>query len=611
MILSPVQQYLERLHETAQQNRSGAPADYIPQLGTVSPELFGICLTSADGYTYEVGDTQHTFTIQSISKPFTYGLALMQQGFDAVDAKVDVEPSGEAFNEISLTPGTGQPRNPMINAGAITATSLVNDDGPGRFETIRAVYSAFAGRELGVDDSVFASEQGSGYRNLALAYLLRSFGIIEEDPAPIVDDYFRQCSIEVTCRDLSMMAATLANNGVNPLSGERLFSADVVERVLSVMGTSGMYDGAGSWVTHVGMPAKSGVGGGIIAVLPGQVGIAVFSPPLNEHGNSVRGVQVCEQMSQELQLHFVRAIRSGRTAVHASHSIDQRPSGVRRNDEALRVLSEHGRSAWIFELSGDLLFAGTETVIREISSLPEEVRWVVIDFLRVDEVSDVARQALTNLYRQARLADIQFVLVDPRGRLRDMVQDPELTGEGQPGPPPVVASGQEAREWCEARVLEAFGENLETVDHGRIFESSLFADLDSEEARQLRSLMQSHTYQDGEVVLEINEPFAGIFFIVEGRVVAFGKGYDGELVRLTSLGPGNTFGELALAVGKIQNTRVVASGALEVLVLEESTMEALEGENPELALKLWKALARGGYELLDRKLQETAVRLSC
>lgn len=610
MMTSPIHDYLERLHSRGRQNRSGAPADYIPQLRTVSSDLFGICLTTADGYVYEVGDSRYPFTIQSISKPFTYGLALMQRGFDAVDAKVDVEPSGEAFNEISLAPGSGRPRNPMINAGAITATSLVGDDGAGRFEAIRCLYSAFAGRSLSVDESVFMSEQGSGYRNLALAYLLRSFGIIDNDPAPIVDAYFRQCSVEVTCRDLGMMAATLANNGVHPVSGECLFSLDVVERVLSVMGTSGMYDGAGNWMTHVGMPAKSGVGGGIIAVLPGQFGIAVFSPPLNEHGNSVRGVEVCQQMSRDLQLHFVRAIRSGRSAVHSSHSIDQVPSGARRSEEAQRVLDEHGHSAWVFELTGDLLFAGTETVVREISALSEQVRWVVIDLLRVDEVSEVAHQALADLYLQAHKAGVEVMLVDPRSRLRALREDPSLAGSAEPGPPPVVATRQEALEWCEARVLDRFGEGSQAGVHGRVFDSSLFAELDQDEAMRLRSLMRSQVFRDGDLVLEPGEPFAGVFFIVEGRVEIFAHGYDGGLVRLIALNPGTTFGELSLAAGKVQNTRVVALGELEVLVLDEATITALEEEDRGLALKLWKALARGGYELLDRKLQETAVRLS-
>ena len=186
------------------------------------PDSFAICLATSDGYVYEAGDSRKRFAIQSISKPFTYALALADRGLAAVAAKVDVEPSGEPFNEISLDPITERPRNPMINAGAITCASLIAGDSPEeRFERIRAFYSRFAGRELQLDQDMFASEDRTGNRNRAIGYMLRSFGILDEDPQTTLAVYFRQCSIEVDCRDLSLMAATLADSGVNrsPASG--------------------------------------------------------------------------------------------------------------------------------------------------------------------------------------------------------------------------------------------------------------------------------------------------------------------------------------------------------------------------------------------------------
>ena len=259
---SPVQAYLERLHARHAGLREGAVATYIPELAKADPEWFGVCLATVDGRVYEVGDAQQPFTIQSISKPIAYGLALEYRGRAAVAKKVGVEPTGEAFNSISLAPGTGCPLNPMINAGAIATTSLIAGRSPAdRLERLLAVFSLYAGRPLGIDETVYRSEKDTGHRNRAIGHMLRNFDVLTTDPDAALDLYFGQCSIAVTCRDLSVIAATLANGGVNPLTGERALRHDLVESVLSVMTTCGMYDFAGEWVYSVGLPAKSGVAG--------------------------------------------------------------------------------------------------------------------------------------------------------------------------------------------------------------------------------------------------------------------------------------------------------------------------------------------------------------
>src|SRR5215831_13963787 len=300
MLGSPIQMYIDRLHEEYAGLDAGEVATYIPELAKADPAWFGICLATTDGCVYEAGDTRQPFTIQSISKPITYGLALEDRSPGPVLEKVGVEPSGEAFNSISLAPGTGAPLNPMINAGAIATASLVaGHSEEDRLQRLLAVFSLYAGRALSIDDRVYESERATGHRNRAIGHLLRSFGIITDDPQAALDLYFRQCSIAVDCRDLSLMAATLANGGVNPRTGERAVRHDLVERILSIMATCGMYDFAGEWVYAVGLPAKSGVGGGILAVLPGQLGIGVFSPRLDEHGNSYRGLKICEALARE------------------------------------------------------------------------------------------------------------------------------------------------------------------------------------------------------------------------------------------------------------------------------------------------------------------------
>lgn len=303
---SPVQQYLQAIADACA-GTDGAVAGYIPELAAADPDRFAMCLATVDGQVYQVGDASHRYSIQSISKPFTYALALQDRGVEAVTAKVGVEPSGDAFNEISLAPGTGRPRNPMINAGAITAASLVDGtDGADRFDRVLAWYGRFAGRGLDVDEAVYTSELATAHRNRGLAHLLREFDILTGDPEEVLDQYIRQCAISVDTRDLALMAATLANGGVHPRGGEPVLEAGVVERVLSVMTTCGMYDAAGDWVSSVGIPAKSGIGGGILGAVPNRCGIATYSPRLDEHGNPVRGIRIFRRLSPDLDLHLLR-----------------------------------------------------------------------------------------------------------------------------------------------------------------------------------------------------------------------------------------------------------------------------------------------------------------
>lgn len=242
-MLSPIQEYLENLHARYAPVMEGHVADYIPELSKADPKWFGICIATRDGHVYEVGDTRQLFTIQSISKALAYGLALEDRGEEHVLKRIGVEPSGEAFNAISLKEGSGAPFNPMINAGAIaTCGQVLEKDGKSRFERLLAYLSGFAGRDLDVDDVVYRSESETGHRNRAIGWLLRNFGIVDEDPHETLETYFQQCSIRVTCRDLALMGATLANQGVQPVTRKRAIASEYVDNVLGVMATCGMYD---------------------------------------------------------------------------------------------------------------------------------------------------------------------------------------------------------------------------------------------------------------------------------------------------------------------------------------------------------------------------------
>lgn len=299
--------YLAELHSKYQSLYEGRVANYIPEIAQANPDWFGICVVDLEGRSYAIGDCEQAFTVQSISKPFVYGLALEEHGRDYVLAKIDVEPTGDPFNSIiRLDDRSKRPSNPMVNAGAIATANLIGGgdaDPTERLNRILKMFHLYTGHPVYVDMSVFVSERTTGHRNRAIAHLMLNFGMIDERIDETLDLYFQQCSVLVTCRDLAIMAATLANNGVNPLTNERVVSALNLKYILSVMYTCGMYDFSGEWCYRIGLPAKSGVTGGILAVVPNKMGVAVFSPLLEPRGNSLRGIRVCEDLSERYGLH--------------------------------------------------------------------------------------------------------------------------------------------------------------------------------------------------------------------------------------------------------------------------------------------------------------------
>jgi glutaminase len=276
-----------------------------PEEGKVDQDRFGVCLQTLDGDRYAAGDSDETFPLQSISKVFTYGMALADCGRERVLEHVGVEPSGDAFNSLVLDEHHNRPFNPMVNAGALATTNLIaGTDQADKMRRLLALLRCFAGNDaLEVDAATFEAELRGADRNRATAYLMRADGMLTGDVEATLALYLQQCSVRVDIRDLALMAATLANGGVNPVTGAVALRRDLVRDVLSVMYTCGMYDFAGQWAFSIGVPAKSGVSGGLLVVIPGKMGIAVFSPGLDRFGNSVRGTRVCEEISQRLGLH--------------------------------------------------------------------------------------------------------------------------------------------------------------------------------------------------------------------------------------------------------------------------------------------------------------------
>ena len=274
--------------------QEGKNADYIPALAKVDPKIYGIALVTADGKVYTAGDIKSEVSIQSVSKPFTLAKVIDEQGPEAIEKTIGVDATGMRFNsivsvEFSQKALGGPEMNSLVNPGAIATTSMVK--GTTRDEVWKSIlsfYSDFAGRPLSVNQEVFKSEAETNQRNQAIGALMYAYGYIKNKPEQATDIYTEQCAVSVNAKDLAMMAATLANGGKNPVTGKQAMSAKNVPYVLAVMATAGLYDDSGKWLYHTGLPAKSGVGGGILAVAPGKFGIAVISPPLDEAGNSVR-----------------------------------------------------------------------------------------------------------------------------------------------------------------------------------------------------------------------------------------------------------------------------------------------------------------------------------
>jgi glutaminase len=577
---SPIAAYLLELLERIGRIEDGDVASYIPELATADPTLFGICLTTADGAVYEVGDTRVPFTIQSMSKPLTYGIALEQLGDAAVRSRVGVEPSGDAFNEISLAPGTGAPLNPMINAGAIACAALVGDGAADPFAAIVDAYSAYAGRRLEFDEAVYLSERETGHRNRAIVHLLRNFGVVAGDPEDAVDLYFRQCSLSVDCRDLAGIAATLANGGVNPVTGERAVRDDVVRSVLSVMTTCGMYDSAGDWLVSVGLPAKSGVSGGVLAVLPGRLGIGVYSPRLDESGNSVRGIAVCRELSRDLALHLITPGQRLAPAIRSSYTVAERGSKrVRHADELVALAGAADRTA-VFELQGEFGFTTAEAVSRAVTERESPPELVVLDLRRVTRVDRGGIDFVTALASYLELS---------RGRLA--LSHAELLESAAPTSASVFADLDGAIEWCESELLLRLGA-CRSVDAVPPDEHELLRELGPDELAWLLPNLGVVSAPAGSLLVRRGDPATEIFLVTGGSLSVVAQLEDGRDMRLSTVSAGMTFGEVAYVTGGSRTADVRADSEVECRTLSFATIEALAQSDPPLHGKLLRSLIR-------------------
>jgi glutaminase len=589
---APVTSYMERLHSRHASLVEGTVASYIPELAKADPAWFGIALTTVDGASYEVGDARQPFTIQSISKPLTYGLALEDLGEVAVRRRIGVEPTGDAFNSITLAPGTGSPLNPMVNSGAIAAASLIRDSSATRAaDRIIDNIGAFAGRVLTIDPTVLESERSTGHRNRAIAHLLRASGVLDTDPDEALDRYFGQCSVSIDGHDLSVIAATLANGGINPLTGERVVARSTVRAVLSVMTSCGMYDSAGDWLFAVGLPAKSGVAGGIMAVVPGQLGIGVFSPPLDAHGNSVRGIAVCRDLVRDLYLHLVGRGRPRVGPIRSRHPVSGIASKRLRNEADRAVLATSGGLAEVRELQGELTFLAAEAATRGLSEDDGPRRWIVLDLRHVECVEVGAATLVADLVKSLRDTGRDLVL-SGAAAIPDVVTqvDASLSRTGH-DPVRVFTDVDLAREWCEENVLALHGDLDPSAGPVNLADHELLRGVDSAGLAELRDRLRRVSYVPGAQIVRRGEAGDRLFLITSGRL-SVTIDIPGGVRRLSTLSGGMVFGELSLIGREPRTADVHADTIVECHVLEADAFDELTVEQPELACVLLANLLR-------------------
>jgi glutaminase len=581
---TPLLRFLDQCHAEFSAENGGAVADYIPELGKADPGHFGISLATIDGHVYEVGDSRIPFTIQSMSKPFVFALALDTLGAERVERSIGVEPSGDPFNSIRLN-AQNYPFNPMVNAGAITCSGLIVEaKGTGAFEHIRQALGRFAGRELGMDEAVYASESATGDRNRAIGYLLRNSGVIAGDVSAVLDVYFRQCSVLVTARDIAVMAATLANGGVNPVTGEQVMTPYAIARTLSVMTSSGMYNYAGEWIYRVGIPAKSGVGGGILAALPALLGLGSYSPRLDKHGNSARGIKVCEALSAHYDLHMLNRSDNARNAVIADYDMGKSASRRSRQPHEQRLLAAHHHDVRIIELMGTLTFSNIDYVSRQLAATPRP-GFIIFDLRRVAAITGAAGRLLAEGFRELADFGVTAILTGiERSSAEWQAINQWIDGSKNVRSFRLLDDGIE---WAEDQIIYRHGGDIERHETTELSEQTLLAGLTHGEIADLAALGTIKQYEAGATIIAASEPATSLYFLRSGVVhVKLPSG-----IRIATLTAGMAFGEMSLLEAH-RSADVVADKSVTALEVPLADFQRFREQHPRIGERIMRNLAQ-------------------
>jgi len=462
-----------------------------------------------------------------------------------------------------------------------------------RIGTMLDLFSDLAGRRLKIDESVFKSELATGHRNRAIVYMMLNTGMIERDPIEALDLYFRQCSITVSCRDLAMMAATLASDGVNPLTGVSVFDPHFVRDVLSVMNSCGMYNYAGQWSYEVGMPAKSGVSGCIMAVIPGQLGIGVYSPPLDAQGNSVRGIKVCQDISNEFELHAFNNRTNVRSVIRRVYRGDRVRSSRLRTAQERDLLEVEGFKIAVIEAQGPLFFGS-------IAELSETARYVIVDFKRVHLADTSACKLILRLAHSMREGEteLRFAEIANDGPLARISR--ELAEHETGRLLRVFRDVDVALEWCEDQLLANMLKH-DAEPKFALSELDVFKGLSAEEYRLVQTIVRPLLFDKGEVIIREGDQAKLVFVLARGSVsvqIRVPTQAGEKRRRVASLGPGLTFGEMALFGGGARSADVIADEKVICYGLAVEQLNELAAAHPNIMVTILSNLTRDFSERL-------------
>lgn len=554
LIPLPLDIFLTNIYSNVLLNKSGKTADYIPELSRVNPNQFGIALASSDGYIHEIGDSLQEFTIQSISKAFAYSLALELVGEKEVNKIIGVEPSGEAFNSIRFQ-NDNRPFNPMINAGAIACTALIcSVEKSKAFKKIQKIMSDFAGRNLSLDEKVFKSENATGDRNRAIAWLLKNNKIIKTNVEQSLVTYFKQCSLLVSARDLATMGATLACNGINPVTKKRVISVENALKTMSIMVSSGMYDYSGEWVYRVGFPAKSGVGGGIIAALPSQFGLGTFSPPLDRQGNSVRGIEVCKRISSYYNLHILEIEGNIKDSIVASYNLQNIRSSTERKEKNIKILEKFGAKAHVYELAGSINFMSVDYIVRRLQELDEK-EFIILSMRKVSQLSSGADKLLDAFIQTLNSLSTKIIFSDIEFNSQTWNKIFGSLGNMEDNKTRLFENNNEAIRWVEDFLIQKYSTDEKVNINENLKEQFLFKALSNSDLDFLKERMIEKKFKKNVKIISKGDEADGIYFLQSGKVdIAINLQKS-----LTTLNAGTCFGEFALIEPKSKRSANVTT----------------------------------------------------
>ena len=587
LIPLPLDIFLKNIYSNVLLNKSGKTADYIPELSRANPDQFGVALTSSDGYIHAIGDSLQEFTIQSISKAFAYSLALELVGEKEVNKIIGVEPSGEAFNSIRFQ-NDNRPFNPMINAGAIACTALIcSVEKSKAFKKIQKIMSDFAGRNLSLDEKVFKSENATGDRNRAIAWLLKNNKIIKTNVEQSLVTYFKQCSLLVSARDLATMGATLACNGINPVTKKRVISVENALKTMSIMVSSGMYDYSGEWVYRVGFPAKSGVGGGIIAALPSQFGLGTFSPPLDRQGNSVRGIEVCKRISSYYNLHILEIEGNIKDSIVASYNLQNIRSSTERKEKNIKILEKFGAKAHVYELAGSINFMSVDYIVRRLQELDEK-EFIILSMRKVSQLSSGADKLLDAFIQTLNSLSTKIIFSDIEFNSQTWNKIFDSLGNMDNNKTRLFENNNEAIRWVEDFLIQKYSTEKKVNKNENLKEQFLFKALSNSDLDFLKERMIEKKFKKNVKIISKGDEADGIYFLQSGKVdIAINLQKS-----LTTLNAGTCFGEFALIEPKSKRSaNVITLTECTCFYLPLKILDSIQQSRKKIIETLLKNLA--------------------